>query len=411
MVKTSSSERLIDVKVYENIDKLMNRHINIKMGKNCRFSKQEILGTVIYTATNENTLNKTSPELAKYLLRINGHPTDVPSCGTVFYHLEKLDVNGVSADFDKMNNKIIGIAKRRHLINKEVIGAFDFHKQPCYAKRDKKKVKKRNKKGEVKMLPLVGMERKNNTNYGLCWATVDIVTKDEKFTISAKEVTQLTNRAEIFDQCLTTALKRRRIKILLFDSEICKVPYLKVLNRHRTKFISGIAIQGDELKEFVRDAKNYLWKVKKHTFTAENGETATVNVVSYMKPEKKGEKSLTPPEPDFFVYATNLDITSYAQAIYFGELYRERWEIEIGYRVKKDFLIPTTATTYVVRLFFFLLSVALYNLWFLFNMLSKKHNWFGCGARHFTTHDFKVSFMSVFLFDVRKADPKDLAKG
>jgi putative transposase len=52
------------------------------------------------------------------------------------------------------------------------------------------------------------------------------------------------------------------------------------------------------------------------------------------------------------------------------EQYRKRWGIETSYRVKKHTFLPkTTSKNYFVRMFYFFLSVLLYNLWILLDIL------------------------------------------
>jgi IS4 transposase len=52
-----------------------------------------------------------------------------------------------------------------------------------------------------------------------------------------------------------------------------------------------------------------------------------------------------------------------------NRLYSKRWGIETSYRVKKDFRPKTTSKNYIIRLFYFLFSVCLYNLWELVNII------------------------------------------
>jgi IS4 transposase len=51
-------------------------------------------------------------------------------------------------------------------------------------------------------------------------------------------------------------------------------------------------------------------------------------------------------------------------------LYGKRWGIESSYRVKKHSYLPkTTSKNYLIRLFYFMFSVLLYNLWILADIL------------------------------------------
>ena len=68
------------------------------------------------------------------------------------------------------------------------------------------------------------------------------------------------------------------------------------------------------------------------------------------------------------VFATNLKVTEDNAKILFKE-YGKRWGIETSYRVKGDFKARTTSKKYVVRLFYFMFSSCLYNLWILANII------------------------------------------
>ena len=51
-------------------------------------------------------------------------------------------------------------------------------------------------------------------------------------------------------------------------------------------------------------------------------------------------------------------------------LYGKRWGVETSYRVKKHSYLPkTTSKNYFIRLFYFMFSVLLYNLWLLADIL------------------------------------------
>ncbi|MEM3101723.1 MAG: transposase [Candidatus Nitrosotenuis sp.] len=50
------------------------------------------------------------------------------------------------------------------------------------------------------------------------------------------------------------------------------------------------------------------------------------------------------------------------------DMYRNRWGIETSYRVIEQFMPQTTSKAYVIRLFYFLFAVWMYNLWIIFNI-------------------------------------------
>jgi len=70
-------------------------------------------------------------------------------------------------------------------------------------------------------------------------------------------------------------------------------------------------------------------------------------------------------------FATNIKITQnevcLAEKLF--NLYSKRWGIETSYRVKKAFRPKTTSKNYIVRLFYFLFSTLVYNLWIIVNII------------------------------------------
>lgn len=63
-----------------------------------------------------------------------------------------------------------------------------------------------------------------------------------------------------------------------------------------------------------------------------------------------------------------------SELVLYSNTYSLRWGIETGYRIKDRFIIQTTTLVYSVRVFFFLLSVAIYNLWVIINAIKKMKN-------------------------------------
>ena len=93
-------------------------------------------------------------------------------------------------------------------------------------------------------------------------------------------------------------------------------------------------------------------------------------------------------------FATNIDFNendvNLSDRIFM--MYGQRWGIETGYRVKKhSFRSKTTSKNYFIRLFYFLFSVLLYNLWILIDVLiwlslyGKVREWHLVTSKHFVT--------------------------
>jgi putative transposase len=99
------------------------------------------------------------------------------------------------------------------------------------------------------------------------------------------------------------------------------------------------------------------------------------------------------------VFATNMDFdeNEVGLAEMLLMLYSKRWGIETSYRVKKHSYRPkTTSKNYLIRLFYFLFSVLLYNLWILADVLIWLHLFGSIGEDHqITSKYFGTLFMAV----------------
>jgi IS4 transposase len=92
------------------------------------------------------------------------------------------------------------------------------------------------------------------------------------------------------------------------------------------------------------------------------------------------------------VFATNIKFSCEGDvnlAELLGRMYSKRWGIETSYRVKKhSFLGKTTSKNYVVRLFYFMFSVLLYNLWILADILIWLHLFGKVDEKHLLTSKY-----------------------
>jgi putative transposase len=106
--------------------------------------------------------------------------------------------------------------------------------------------------------------------------------------------------------------------------------------------------------------------------------------------ERDGEKR---------VFATNMQLNENDPKLIerMFILYSKRWGIETSYRVKKHSYRPkTTSKNYIIRLFYFLFSVLLYNLWILADVLIWLYLHGSIGNYHLVTSKyFGTLLMSI----------------
>jgi len=96
-------------------------------------------------------------------------------------------------------------------------------------------------------------------------------------------------------------------------------------------------------------------------------------------------------------FATNEDFNEndvdLAQRLFL--LYSKRWGIETSYKVKKQSFLPkTTSKNYLIRIFYFLFSVLLYNLWLLVDVLL----WFAVFEEVGSDHLITSKYFGTILY-------------
>ncbi|MHA2344146.1 MAG: hypothetical protein ACXADW_19960 [Candidatus Hodarchaeales archaeon] len=97
-------------------------------------------------------------------------------------------------------------------------------------------------------------------------------------------------------------------------------------------------------------------------------------------------------------FATNIEVEKGKESDLFI-LYGKRWGIETSYRLKVDFRPRTTSKNYVVRLFYFLFSTCLYNLWVLANLFLG-----AISGRFFTKPVITAKMFGIMLYTFQNWD-------
>ncbi|MFH1013188.1 MAG: transposase, partial [Thermoplasmatota archaeon] len=103
-------------------------------------------------------------------------------------------------------------------------------------------------------------------------------------------------------------------------------------------------------------------------------------------------------EPVKRIFATNISFSNndVGLAELVGRLYSKRWGIETSYRVKKhSFRGKTTSKNYMIRFFYFMLSVLLYNLWILADIFIWLHLFGKVGEDHLVTSKLFGTILSM----------------
>ena len=323
-------------------------HVPLRLAKNCVYTKENILNTVIFSVSNDNFVEYGSKRLRKNGLHF-------PSADDVFYHLGKLDEKDVFSTFLKENAKILDEARKYGIISGKNWCGLDIHKMPWFGKERGKNV--------------LGMERTRGTNFGHGYASIECVNTTRPFTLGVLPLTQFTTKESVITTLASKARERAEIERMFLDREFFNDESASTLIRLKIPFIIP-AKKNQRIAKIIQEAHFNIDAEKIPNsecsafiadYSMKKGKpSAVVKLAVILEPIEKGW--------DEFAFITNMNV-SLENVLELAESYRSRWGIETGYRVKENVRGKTCSRKYPVRLFLQLLSVLLYNLWHLCNLI------------------------------------------
>ena len=248
--------------------------------------------------------------------------------------------------------------------------AIDEHDQPYYGM-------------DNRYLISAPFHKFRGTDRAYRFATIESVKKGERFTLSVirkDPLDGIDNSMEV-DLLLRHAINLGvKIKMVLMDRGYLDVGVMKKVEALHLGYI----IPAKDNPKVLR-FKNMTMKYSDSGFsftvvrdTISSGKESTdsnfVHVVYYPNGKKHD-----------FAFYTNAGVTG-DNVRNLAETYRERWGIENGYLEKSDTKEKTHSPDMGVRYFLFFLSVLLYDMWMLINLLRKLS-----GAGWITLMDFIIA--------------------
>jgi hypothetical protein len=312
----------------EEIVNTLEKHVSLVKGQNCTYSDSSEFIVWSWAGINQVSIQESSEEL-----RDCGYP--VPSGDAVLDRLSKQPYHVLEHGFDHVFQDHIHRARKQRLFTHSVITAIDFTDIEWY--------------GED--IPfIVKGKAKNGTKRFIRFATIAIVEDGKRFTLKVLPVTPLSAIEKIVKELITYAQRFVSLRVVLLDRGFYSNEAIKQIKKAKVKFVLP-AKKYPKIKEQMQT----VYKNGPITYEMSKGETYTLLVVKDEDTDK-----LLP-------YATNM--TGKPSTIH--EFYEHRFGIETQYRVKNKFFGKTCSKKYAVRYAFFILAVALYNLWVLLNILER----------------------------------------
>jgi len=319
----------LEDKLKDVIVKTLSKHIALVKGGNSTYSDSKEFIVWSWAGVNQISVQEASEEL-----RDCGY--DVPSGDAVLDRLSKQPYKILEQGFDHVFGDHVSQARKQRLFTHSVVVAIDFTDIEWY--------------GEE--LPfIVRGKAKNGTDRFIRFATAGIVEDGKRFTLKVLPVTPLSCKEIVVKELIDFVQKLVSIRVLLLDRGFYCNEVVQEIKNMKHRFVMP-AKKYDKVKQLMKTA----YKDGPQRYEMSKGATYTLVVV-----KDEDTRKLLP-------YATNLDGI---QPVVIHELYTHRFGIETQYRVKNQFLGRTCSKQYSVRYAFFILAVALYNLWILLNILER----------------------------------------
>lgn len=272
----------------------------------------------------------------------------IPNADTLLYHIEKMYENRSHKDRKELEGMFIsvfdvinGIAKACNVFKRRVDVAIDLTDKLYY--------------GDKNDYMVVETQPKSGTSHCYRFATINVVVAGRRFTLLGLPV-GLFFKDQIVERLINYARRWVKIRRVYVDRGFFSVDVINTLKKLGVRYLMP-AIKNKKIMALSKKTKAPT--VLDYTMGTKNNHAAFKLVIV---------------EDDYRVkrtFATNMNVKQ-ENADDLFELYSKRWGIETSYRVKDCFMAKTTSKNYIVRLFYFMFSVLLYNIWVLINVLIGK---------------------------------------
>lgn len=315
--------------IYKKTIDLINEKIDLGIIPTAKYSQKQHL-KVLLSAAADNTSAESISDENPYL----------PSADTVLGNLGQQEWKIIKKDFDNVIGETIKLVDHQRWFRKKVVVAIDFHDDLYYGKADTEGI--------------IGIKSERGTSCAFRIATIEIVEQGKRFTLAALPVVKGMEKEDIVEYLINEAKKYVKIKCVLMDRGFYDVQVAKIVDKLSVKFIifSKVYKNLKKILNSIGERDITMSRVVGTKYT----DFVEVNFLSHYNKSRKMR----------FSYITNICLTP-KEAF---NLYRKRWGIETGYRVKGDFKANTTSKSYVVRITYLMISICIYNIWVLINLIA-----------------------------------------
>ncbi|HVQ01598.1 MAG TPA: transposase [Candidatus Thermoplasmatota archaeon] len=308
--------------------------IDLNIGKNSIYQKHDFIDLMLHMCNTNDFAENGSKTFQ--LQR-----TKTPNGDTLLYHLKDYnDVEQIKRIFFSIFEMIWETARKANQFQRIVDCSIDYTSWHFY--------------GDKNAPMVTDMKPDRGTTHCYKFATITISERNQRFTLLAIPVGPFDNKQEALRALIEHALQRVKIRRLYVDRGFFDSESVELFKYFHLKFLMPCTAN-ERIKKILEVMpaptviKDYEMKESRFNIILVNDEFGVKRA-----------------------FATNIDFNEndvdLAERLFY--LYSKRWGIETSYRVKKHSFRPkTTSKNYFIRLFYFMFSVLLYNLWLLADIL------------------------------------------
>jgi len=362
------NQYIIQDKKTREICKILKRRItpfiSLHLGKNCVYKKNTFIELLIHLGLNQNFAESGS-RIFKELKGVG------PNADTFLYHLKKYStIQEIQKLYVRLFEIIWDITKQSNAfdIRKRVNLAIDSTEWFFY--------------GNRQTMMVTGKKPERGTDKCYKFITINIVENGKRFTLLALPVGYFNTKEDLLTKLIYYAKQRVKINHVFLDRGFFDSKSIETLKRLHVKYLIPCT-ENPRIKKI-------MTMVSPPKIIKDYRMINTFFNVAIVNDENNRCRA----------FATNIDFNEneagLADRLFY--LYSKRWGIETSYRVKKhSFRAKTTSKNYYIRMFYFLFSVLMYNLWIIADILIWLHLFGFIGEDHKVTS--KVFGMILITVD------------
>lgn len=325
------------------MNKLLKRFLNksfSKLAPNSTVSNTQVADVVKTAAITQDFLENTTRKLG-----------NKPNADIIFKRIEDCNVKKLKLAFIFILEFMIKNVKQK-FNRREWILAIDTHYEPFYGNYNDKWVHGYKPKGC------------KDCNGSYCYITIAIVVGNAKFTLLALPVHLGDDKADLVEELVAIAKKHFKIKVVLLDRGFDGGNVVRKLKQMEIKHIIFVR-RNRKVKRFLKQVSAFSHKYFYDKIEWTEDKSAQREPAKYLIIKDYVDVFRTWKIFDW-AFITNL---SNIKAISYVHIYMKRWGIENTYKQFNGFKIKTISIDFIVRYFFFLFRVLLYNLWKFYNLV------------------------------------------